>query len=230
MSEAPFAPAGPVTGSNPPPPPSPPAVQDPFGRTKPAWWKRTWVVATAAGLLGIGIGGASAETPDVKTTSEYESVASALQSAEKELASAEADLAKAESEIESLAGDLPEREAAVKEAQSKAAATQKDLDRRAAAAKKAEAAVAKRERAVRIVEAEIDQNTISGDGVWAVGQDIKAGTYKTTGGSDCYYSVLNSTDTSDIATNNNITGPGILTVRDGQYLQLSGCTDWTLQP
>ncbi len=44
-------------------------------------------------------------------------------------------------------------------------------------------------------------------GVYGVGSDIKAGTWHTPGdggsGDQCYYAVLNSTNTSDIANNNN---------------------------
>lgn len=54
---------------------------------------------------------------------------------------------------------------------------------------------------------------------------MKPGQCKTTGESGCYYAILNSTDTSDIADNNNIDGPAFVTVRTGQYFQTSGCAD-----
>src|SRR6202035_298788 len=38
-------------------------------------------------------------------------------------------------------------------------------------------------------------NTISADGVYVVGKDIASGTYHTTGGNQCYYATLGSTDT-----------------------------------
>jgi len=73
------------------------------------------------------------------------------------------------------------------------------------------------------------EDLLDGEGIYEVGSDIKAGKYKTEGGSDCYYAILNSTDTSDIADNGDVSGPAFVTVRDGQYLELSGCAEWTLQ-
>ena len=63
-------------------------------------------------------------------------------------------------------------------------------------------------------------STMSGDGVFVVGMDIKPGTYHTTGavgggGGDCYYALLSSTNTSDIIDNNNVTGPATITVGPG---------------
>ncbi|MCW2841475.1 MAG: hypothetical protein JWR55_2958, partial [Aeromicrobium sp.] len=49
--------------------------------------------------------------------------------------------------------------------------------------------------------------------------------------SQCYYAVLRDTDggIDSIVDNNNISGPGILTVADGQFLELAGCSDWVKQ-
>jgi hypothetical protein len=69
------------------------------------------------------------------------------------------------------------------------------------------------------------------DGIYEVGKDIKAGTYKTTGGAHCYYAVLRDTKggIDSIVTNNNIPGAGIVTVNGGQFLELSGCEKWVKQ-
>jgi hypothetical protein len=102
--------------------------------------------------------------------------------------------------ITRLKGDLPRREAAVKKAEGAVAKreTAVAVDRKAVSAR--ETAVAKREKAVGIVETTIQNNTVS-DGVYQVGRDIKAGTYKTDGGSGCYYAVLGSANTNNIINN-----------------------------
>lgn len=128
----------------------------------------------------------------------------------------------AEDKIATVEGDIPSREATVEEKEAELSSREKTLVAD-------EKSVAKREKAVGIIEREIQANTIDGEGIYAVGKDIKVGTYKTTGSPGCYYAVLNSTDTSDIADNNNVDGPAFVTVSDGQYLQLSGCAEWTLQ-
>ena len=77
-------------------------------------------------------------------------------------------------------------------------------------------------------------NTIS-DGIYLVGEDIPAGTYKTQGpeSSDildsCYFerSKNDSGDLEAILDNDNLTGPGRTTVSKGQLLTLSGGCEWT---
>ena len=84
------------------------------------------------------------------------------------------------------------------------------------------ASVKKPRKKVGIVETEIARNTISGEGIYQVGKDMKAGTYKTSGAEGCYYAILNSTNTSDIADNNNIDGPAFVTVNSGHALRQPG--------
>jgi hypothetical protein len=180
------------------------------------------VIAIATGLLGLGIGAATS-TGDIKQSTEYKAAASQRDEARTDLASKEGELAKAQADLKTIAGDLPEREAAVSKAET-------SLASREAKVKAREAAVQKREDAVSKTEHVIEDNTVSGDGVYEVGADIKAGTYKTKGAPGCYYAILNSSDTSDIADNNNIDGPATVSVRNGQFLELSGCDDWVLQP
>lgn len=191
--------------------------------TKPAWYRRTWVIAVITGLLGIGIGAASSGSPEVTQSAEYKSVAKQRDDARADLASKDDELAKAQADLKSIAGDLPEREAA-------ATKKEAELSSREADVKAREAAVKKRENAVSKTEQLIEDNTLPGDGLYEVGSDIKAGTYKTKGAPGCYYAILNSSDTSDIADNNNTDGPATVSVRNGQFLELSGCDDWVLQP
>lgn len=74
------------------------------------------------------------------------------------------------------------------------------------------------------------KNTI-GDGVWQVGKDIDAGTYRATSevGGSCYWEVSNPS-TDDII-QNDIPGGGFpeVTVSNGQQLKISDCKTFTKQ-
>ena len=80
---------------------------------------------------------------------------------------------------------------------------------------------------------QVDQakkNSIS-DGVWQVGKDIDAGTYRATSqvGSDCYWEI--STDNGDKIIQNDFPGGGYpeVTVSNGQQLKISSCGTLTKQ-
>ena len=69
-------------------------------------------------------------------------------------------------------------------------------------------------------------STISADGVYVVGKDIPSGTYHTSGGNQCYYATLASTDTSNINDNNNFNGPETVDVSGAYAFQISGGCTW----
>ena len=99
---------------------------------------------------------------------------------------------------------------------------------RAAAAKYAsrEAAVQALQRQLQKEQGVITHNTISADGVYVIGKDIASGTYHTTGGSQCYYATLGSTDTSNILDNNNFNGPETVDVSSAYAFQIQGGCTW----
>lgn len=72
------------------------------------------------------------------------------------------------------------------------------------------------------------KNTVT-TGVWQVGKDIPAGTYRATTAvpSDCYWSIEVNGDIVD----NDLPGGGFpqVTVSDGQQLKLQGCGVWSKQ-
>lgn len=76
------------------------------------------------------------------------------------------------------------------------------------------------------------ETTMSADGVYVVGIDIRRGIWHTsgaTGGSsgDCYVALLSSTNTNDIIDNNNVTGPDTITVNGAvKAVDISGCNPW----
>lgn len=72
----------------------------------------------------------------------------------------------------------------------------------------------------------VQANQISNDGVYVIGQDIKGGVWHTTGGSQCYYATLGSTDTSNILDNNNFNGPETVDLSGAYAFQISGGCTW----
>ncbi|GHH95060.1 hypothetical protein [Streptomyces capillispiralis] len=71
----------------------------------------------------------------------------------------------------------------------------------------------------------------SGDGEYLVGEDMKAGTYKTAGPADewgCYWERAKdaSGEFEAIITNNNLTGQGRVTLNNGEYFKTNGCQEW----
>ncbi|MCW2758901.1 MAG: putative rane-bound protein [Nocardioidaceae bacterium] len=196
-----------------------PAPKDP-------WFKKRWVLVIAAAAVGLAVGASTSGSTDPTSTGAYKRLSSRLDTAKADLTDAQAATADAKAAL----GDLPSRQADLAAGQQKLKSDQDALASRESDVTASEKAVAKREKVVGKTEDLIAANTLSGEGVYEVGTDIKAGTYKTKGGSDCYYAILNSSDTFDIASNNNTSGPASVTVRNGQYLELSGCDDFVLQP
>jgi len=74
----------------------------------------------------------------------------------------------------------------------------------------------------------VDTHTLSA-GLYKVGDVIPAGQYKTTGADSCYWARLknDSGDLGAIIANNNLTGPGSVTVKPGEYFEISGTCTWT---
>lgn len=84
---------------------------------------------------------------------------------------------------------------------------------------------------------QVQANTISSDGTFVVGQDIKSGTYHTNGSgnagaNDCYYATLNSTNGSltSIITNGNFDGPETMNMSGVYAFQVNGPCTWVLVP
>jgi hypothetical protein len=77
----------------------------------------------------------------------------------------------------------------------------------------------------------VQASSISADGVYVVGSNIKAGTWYTSGdggsGDQCYFATLNSDNTNDISDNNNFDGSETVDL-DGAYaFQVSGGCSWS---
>ncbi|MGW0823262.1 hypothetical protein [Streptomyces sp. NPDC002845] len=73
--------------------------------------------------------------------------------------------------------------------------------------------------------------SFSGEGEYLVGEDIKAGTYKTAGPADefgCYWERAKdaSGEFDSIIANNNLEGPGRVTLNKGEYFKTNRCQEW----
>ncbi|MCQ9131578.1 hypothetical protein KMS84_12305 [Streptomyces sp. IBSBF 2807] len=71
----------------------------------------------------------------------------------------------------------------------------------------------------------------SGEGEYLVGEDIKPGTYRTAGPEDelgCYWERAKdaSGEFGSIISNNNLQGPGRVTLGKGEYFKTNRCQEW----
>lgn len=189
-------------------------------------WIVGLVVVAAALSLGVFLGD---QIADPTSSAEYKHQASLVEQKNKALDDSVQALEQASVDMETIQGDLPDREAAVDTAEGDLASREKKLRDSRKDLLAIVAQLEKRERAVGIIEDQIARNTVPGEGVYKVGEDMAAGTYKTAGRSGCYYAVLNSTDSFDIAVNGNPNGPAFATVGVGQYFETARCAAWVKQ-
>lgn len=165
-----------------------------------------WIVAVVAALLlGIGIGSASQKSEIDKLTKQRDEAVSTLH---------DRGTLRLENEAKAAA-EKADKERAQREAAKKAADEQ---------AQQQAAQKAAMEDAVRKAAA---MSTIDSDGVYAIGADKNPGRYHTDGGTSCYWAVLNSPDTQDIATNDLISGPAYADLPAGKYFDTKDCGTWT---
>ena len=77
----------------------------------------------------------------------------------------------------------------------------------------------------------VPASSFSGEGEFVEGEDIKPGTYKTAGpegGFGCYWErAENASGEFDaIIANNNLNGPGRVTLNNGEYFKTNRCQEW----
>ena len=125
-----------------------------------------------------------------------------------------------QTQVQTAQADVKTAQAAAKNAMSTALAQVK------AQYKSRLAAVQSLQRQLQREQGIVQSSTISADGVYVVGKDIPSGVYHTTGGSQCYYATLGSTDTSNILDNNNFNGPETVDVSSAYAFQISGGCTW----
>lgn len=109
---------------------------------------------------------------------------------------------------EQLRSELSEARADLNEAQQEVADLQVRIDR------------LEEERAE-----EEERNTFS-DGIWEVGTEVRPGVYRSSAGSNCYWAILGSADTSDIENNGGFGPNQTITLTAGKWIESSDCGTW----
>jgi hypothetical protein len=193
--------------------------------------RRRYVLPSAAGLaLVVGIAlGAGVSGEDATASPEYQALHSELSDATARADRAASDLEDTKDQLATIQGDLPAREAALEQGQDALASAQDQLEEDQAQLATDRADVTKREKAVGADEHQIAANTIGGDGVYEVGVDMRAGTYKSVDNQDCYYAVNGDANGNDILNNNIVSGPAVVTVPAGTFFETTRCGDWVMQ-
>jgi cytoskeletal protein RodZ len=209
-----------------------------------SWFRRHWkelAVGAVVLVVGIGIGAAGQTSALNKKTDRIKAQAAQLQdmttknaSLQKQVDDRTAQAAADKAHAEAVKADeQAAKNKAAADAKARAdAATQARAQ--AAAAAKAQADAAAKAQAKALADAQAaaaaeaaKMNTIDGDGVYQIGVDVNPGQWRSSGGSGCYYAILNSPDTNDIATNNLNDGPAIAELPAGKYFDTTNCGSWT---
>jgi hypothetical protein len=215
------------------------AVTDPADSSRPGWFRRSWTlrrwlviaIPIAVLVIGIVIGGATQSG----RVNDLESEKAALQkkvtdretqsrSDEARAKKDEARAKKIEQERQRAAGQEQRRQAAEEQRR------QQEEQQRQQQEQQRQQQEQQRQQEEQQREA-ARQNTLSGDGLFAVGTDIRPGRFQTAGPSGgnsagCYYAVLNSPDTFDIVSNNITKGPAIVDLAAGKYFETTACQEW----
>ncbi|MGO2081140.1 hypothetical protein [Glutamicibacter arilaitensis] len=195
---------------------------------KPGGKKKRWgLILSSVLVVGALAGGVfwGISIVDPKESEEYLALSESQSAVAAELDTLKADYDELENGIAGREDAVEERGAALDEQAA-------NLDTRDQELQDAEDKVAEREKAVGKIAAEQLENSVD-SGVWTVGSDIKAGTYRTkeSVGSDCYWAVLQTgTNGSDII-DNGIPGGGrpTVTVKKGQDFESQRCGTWVKQ-
>ncbi|MFB9730140.1 hypothetical protein [Haloechinothrix salitolerans] len=144
----------------------------------------------------------------------------------------------AEEQKEALAlkaSELDEREAELKRRNASLDKREMALDKRSERMSSRETKLDERAKRLNAEEKRIADNTIPGDGVYVVGEDVKAGTYKTSGPAGgsidmCYYAFRRGTGSDAALIDNNIVrGQATVTLQPGQVFETQSCSEWKRQ-
>ncbi len=182
----------------------------------------------AAALVLAGAAFAAGEAQAVSARSSLSQARAQLAAAHGELTRTSGELASTDSQLASTRGQLSAAQATAQAARTAAAQANARAQAGYAAA---EARLAGQTRQLDTLIGDIQASAISADGVYVVGQDIKAGTWHTAGdngmgGNSCYYATLNSTNTSDIIDNNNFDGPETVSLNGARAFEINGPCTW----
>jgi hypothetical protein len=145
----------------------------------------------------------------------------------------ESDLRAAQQQTEQLRDELQTAQATIDDYESREQQIQDraaELDTRKSQLDQRAADLDARAEEIKAAEAEFEANTIPGTGTFLVGEDIKPGTYFTSGASGCYWARLSGTTGSDILDNGFAEGPTTLTILSSDdAFHTERCPDWQLR-
>lgn len=235
---------GPGGGSTAPPPPPPPGQpEEPQDGSRPRWTRWTWPIAVVVAFVvggGSGFGLGVMLTGDYSDTEEYAT-------AQRELAEREAELDDRSARLDSAADELDEfrtkvdtldqRTADVEERENELAERSDELDARADELDQLQEdldqrsdELDEREEDLATTEVEIEENTIPGDGVFLVGEDIQPGQYRRSASGDgCYWVRRSGTsgDSDEIIANGLPNGPAVVTIQESDVaFETARCSEW----
>jgi hypothetical protein len=211
----------------------PPAQPDQLvtPRQRRRWPRQLGIIAAVLVALGIGIGiGTAAGSNQSKinaqaaTISADKATISGLRSQVSQLQGTALSL---HDQMSTDSQQLAAETNTANHALAAATAKVKAADAARQAQLNSEAATLKSQQAQLAQQQGITQNNqISSDGVYVIGRDMKGGIWHTSGGSQCYYATLGSTDTSNILNNNNFNGPDTVDVSGAYAFEISGGCTW----
>jgi uncharacterized protein YlxW (UPF0749 family) len=132
------------------------------------------------------------------------------------------------SEVKSLREDVSEAKNTAREAEDDLASVAAQYEQTLQAMESQQAELAAREQAVAVAEAKKAASTFPGDGVYLVGDDVQPGTYKSEGGTACYWE-RQSAD-GDIIDNYIGSGPTVVTIAPSDFsIEVNNCASFTLR-
>ena len=194
------------------------------------WWsRRRFLVplALAIGMLiGVPLGAASTQSELDDKEAELDAARTAEETAQAEIAELEEALSDTRDDLDDAIARADEAEeiaradarATIRKAQAELREVRDDLDARAEELDVREAEIREDE--------EIAAKSEFGDGVYEVGVDIIAGTYKTAGTPSCYWEKAPLTGTS-IIDNDLPGGPSTVAIEEGILFKSQGCGTWS---
>jgi vacuolar-type H+-ATPase subunit H len=199
----------------------------------PTWAK--WTIGVVGGIvllgLGVGIGASGSKEDELKSEmasleSKLHGVSSQLEAEESVVAEAEAKAQKVYDERDKMLSDAEaEAKQIVGSAKNESETLQGKVSDRESELEQAEGELSNVEESLSGVREEKRLSSIPGNGTYQAEVDFLPGTYRSSGGSGCYWATLNSADPYDIASNENATGPTIASIQS-PYFQTEGCGKW----
>jgi TolA-binding protein len=191
-------------------------------------------IALAVGLVALLLGlllGFGTAAPSQDRLDALEAENGALESENVDYLDANERLQEEITDLEDQIGSLESRVDEIDERQVELDQRETALDTREQDLEDLQAELDERAKELDRTEEAIEENTIPGDGIWVVGEEIDPGTYKAQGtGSGCYWARLGSLDTSDILNNHFGSAEVSVQIHDSDAaFETSGCGSWMKQ-